>query len=141
MIVIKQFSRYGRVAVGSAVTDYITFSILLFFGAGILPAQMVARIAGGLVSFTLNKYWSFSTRSAGTVIMEWRRFLLLYAFSYILALGIIYTLVEHLGLGPYPAKVIADVSCFVVNFIVMQRYVFSSVQGLTYYVRNLFKSP
>jgi len=130
MKTIKQFSKYGGVAVGSAVTDYLTFSVLLFFGTGILPAQMVSRIVGGLFSFFMNKYWSFNTNSFGSVIREGRRFLVLYAFSYVLAVSIFFALSEHAGLGPYPAKIIADVICFMVNFVVMRLYVFKDVRGL-----------
>ena len=125
----KQFSKYGGVAVGSAVTDYLTFTAFLFFGTGILPAQMTARIAGAFFSFFMNKYWSFNTGLLNSAIMEGRRFLVLYAFSYILAVSIFYALSEHGGLGPYPAKIIADVICFMVNFVVMRLYVFSGGKG------------
>jgi putative flippase GtrA len=139
MSTTKQFSKYGGVAGGSAITDYTTFSAMLFFGAGVLPAQMVARIAGGLFSFILNKYWSFGTKSIGSIVMEGRRFLVLYAFSYGLALGLLHSLLEYTDLGPYPAKIIADVICFGVNFVVMRRYVFSGGQGLRDHVRTLIK--
>jgi hypothetical protein len=45
----KQFTKYGRVAIGSGVTDYAIFTLLLFSGFDTLPSQMVARISG---SFT-----------------------------------------------------------------------------------------
>ena len=141
MTAIKRFSKYGSVAVGSAVTDYTMFSVLLFLGTAILPAQMVARIAGGLFSFVLNKYWSFSALSHERFVLEGRRFLVLYVFSYLLALGILYVLMEHVGLGPYPAKITADVVCFMVNFFIMRRYVFSGGRGLRDRVRALIKSP
>jgi putative flippase GtrA len=141
MIAAKQFSKYGGVAAGSAITDYAVFSAFLFLGAGILPAQMIARIAGGIFSFVLNKYWSFDTRSRKTLVIEGRRFLVLYAFSYVLALGILYTLTEHMDLGAYPAKIIADTSCFMVNFVFMRRYVFGGGRGLRGRARALTKSP
>ena len=141
MIDAKQFSKYGGVAAGSAIADYAVFSALLFLGAGILPAQMFARVAGGIFSFTLNKYWSFGTRSRKTLIIEGRRFIGLYTFSYFLALGILYTLTEYLYLGAYPAKIIADTFCFMVNFVVMRRYVFGGGRGLRGRVRALTKSP
>lgn len=134
----KQFSKYGGVAAGSAVSDYMVFSALLFLGAGALPAQMVARIAGGVFSFFVNKYWSFGVKGAGCLKTEGRRYLALYAFSYVLALTILYLLTEHAGIGPYIAKITADITCFAVNFLVMRNYVFSGSRGLRHRLRRLF---
>ena len=125
-----QFSKYGGVATGSAVTDYAVFAVLLVVGAGTLHAQMVARIAGGVFSFFANKYWSFGARKSETLKTEGRRFLFLYAFSYILSLAMLYLLTEQAGVRPYPAKIISDITCFLVNFMVMRNYVFGEMRGL-----------
>ena len=101
---------------------------------------MVARFAGGLFSFLLNKYWSFGARSSETFVLQGRRFLVLYGFSYLLALGILYVLTERIGFGPYTAKIIADVACFMVNFVIMRRYVFSGGRGLRDRLRLFVKS-
>jgi len=138
MIIAKQFSKYGVVAVGSAVCDYAVFSALLFVGVGALPAQAVARIAGGGFSFSINKYWSFGAKGGGALKVEGRRFLMLYVFSYVLALIILQLLMEHAGVGPYPAKITADITCFVINFLVMRNYVFGGARGLRYGLRRLF---
>jgi len=131
MAVIKQFSKYGGAALGSAITDYAVFSVLFFYGLGAVPSQMVARISGGIFSFVTNKYWSFEAKKLSSVKTEGRRFLILYLFSYALALGIFYALNELAGMPAYPAKIIADISCFVVNFVVMRSYVFGGGQGLS----------
>ena len=133
----KQFSKFGGVAAGSAMTDYAVFSALLFLGIGALPSQMVARIAGGAFSFTINKYWSFGAKGVGSLKAEGRRFLILYAFSYVLALVILYILTEKAGIRSYPAKITADITCFLVNFVVMRNYVFSSGRGLIYGLKRL----
>lgn len=136
-----QFTKYGSVAVGSALTDYAVFSLCLILGISILPAQMLSRCAGGLFSFSLNKYWSFSRQSPGTTIMEGRRFLILYLFSYLLALLLLFLMIDRLDFGPYPAKITADIICFVVNFIVMRSYVFSGSRGLRAGIRAFIKTP
>jgi putative flippase GtrA len=136
-----QFSKYGGIAVGSAMLDYAVFSILYFVGAGAMPSQMVARLSGGAFSFVLNKFWCFEAASRRTVVREGRRFLMLYAFSYGLSLGVLYTLNDRLNVPVYPAKILADVTCFVINFIVMKRYVFSATRGLRDRVGAFLKSP
>ena len=137
MTTVRQFSKYGSVAAGSAATDYAAFSILLFSGVTALNAQMVSRLIGGVFSFVVNKNWSFGTKGSGAVITEGRRFLGLNAFSYVLALGMLYTFMELGGLSPYPAKILADTTCFVVNFLVMQRYVFSGKTGIMAWLQRL----
>ena len=137
MTTTKQFIKYGGVAAGSAAADYAVFSVLLLSGIGVLYAQMIARIAGGGFSFAMNKRWSFNAKVTGAGIIESRRFLLLYGFSYMLALGLLYTSMEWGGMGAYPAKILADIACFVVNFLVMQRYVFSGRDGITARLRRL----
>jgi putative flippase GtrA len=135
---VKQFSKYGGVAAGSAFFDYTVFTALLFSGVGAVPAQMVARIAGGVLSFIVNKYWSFGNKKIGGLKTEGRRFLVLYIFSYFLSLAILYLLIEQFEIKPYPAKISADITCFVVNFLVMRGYVFSDNRGLRYGIRKLF---
>jgi putative flippase GtrA len=136
-----QFSKYGGVAAGSALVDYSVFTLFLFFSGGLLPAQMVARVAGGVFSFVLNKYWSFGAKKLDTVAKEGRRFLILYAFSYALALVILYMLTEYLAFKAYPAKIIADVVCFVVNFLVIRRFVFGNSRGLRDRLGSMLKAP
>jgi putative flippase GtrA len=132
----KQFTKYGSVAIGSAFTDYLIFTLLLFSSFGTLPSQMFARFGGGLFSFFINKYWSFSAKAPHSVIVESRRFTLLYIFSYFLALGILYLLVEKIGLGVYLSKIIADITSFIINFIVMRQYVFSGNTGIIHLIKT-----
>jgi putative flippase GtrA len=135
----KQFTKYGGVAAGSALIDWLCFTVMGFLGSGYLAAQIVARIAGGLFSFVLNKNWSFDQRG-GHIVTKGRRFLILYVFSYCLSLTLLITLVEGLSLNPFIAKAISDVACFVVNFLVMQSYVFNSRPGFSAFIEERWKS-
>ena len=135
----KQFTKYGAVAAGSALIDWLCFTTMGFLGSGYLVAQIVARIAGGLFSFVFNKNWSFDHRG-GHIMVKGRRFLILYVFSYCLSLTLLISLVEGLSLNPYIAKALSDVTCFVVNFLVMQSYVFNSQPGFSAYLKVRWKS-
>ena len=129
MAFAQQFLKYGGVAAGSAVTDYAVFTLLLFLGAGVLP--------GGIFSFIANRYWSFVANGSGSLKIESHRFLILYGFSYLMALAVLFLLTEEVGLAVYPAKIIADILSFLVNFLVMRHYVFSGKGGLWAGVRHL----
>lgn len=138
MRLFDQFSKYGEIALASAATDYVTFTILGWSGFGAVTAQMVARLAGGVFSFAANKYWSFETGSHGRIVKEGRRFLLLYAISYTLSIFLFTALLNVGGLSRYPAKISTDLICFVFNFAVMKFYVFSGVTGITARLRAVF---
>ena len=121
--------------------DYAVFSGFFLTGANILVSQAVARLSGGAFSFIANKHWSFGRDSNATFVREGRRFLLLYAASYVLALVVVYFLAEIATLPAYPAKIATDTLCFIFNFMVMQRYVFSDVEGISSPLRvRIFKA-
>ena len=133
-----QFTKYGGVAVVSALTDWIVFVFLEILGSGYLIAQTFARISGGVFSFVINKNWSFD-QTGGHILVQGRRFLALYAFSYGLSLGLLFSLVTLLSLNPYYAKLISDITCFIVNFLAMRSYVFSGGTGFTSYISGGWK--
>lgn len=128
---LRRFAQYGLVAAGSAVTDWIAFIALTSSGMNHLSAQMASRIAGGVFSFVTNKTWSFDRDISRRFWIEGRRFILLYVFSYVLSLSFLYLAVDILHTPLYAAKLLADSTCFVVNFLVMQAYVFHDRRGFS----------
>lgn len=131
-----QFAKYGLVAAMSALSDWAIFTLLFrIFGLPV-TAQCVARIVGGVVSFATNRNWSFRRDKKQLLVVEARRFLLLYAFSYMISISIFYTLVDAMGCDPYLGKLVADSACFVINFIVMKLYVFKERKGFTALLRK-----
>lgn len=128
MKLVRQFVKYGGVAAGSAGSDWLIFAGLSLLDVHYIYAQMVARLVGGLFSFTINKYWAFD-RGHGKLVVEGRRFLLLYVVSYHLSLAILYLLADKLGVMLPLAKLGADSTCLVINFIIMRVYVFHGRTG------------
>lgn len=119
-----QAGRYASVAVQAALSDWAMFSLLVVVGADEVLAQGVARVVGGAVSFVANKLWAFRAEGTHTLAREVRRFLALYAFSYVLSLSLF--AVSEEALGPWLAKLLADTTCLVVNFLVMRGWVFAT---------------
>jgi len=134
-----RFFRFSSVAVGSALADWTLFTILVFSGVRPLHAQMAARIVGGVFSFVNNKFWSFEARHLGHVTREGRRFLLLYAISYLLSVGSFHGLTEFVGMSPFVAKLFADGSVFLFNFFVMDLYVFDERRSLRKFLMRLLR--
>ena len=134
MKLARDFVLYNLVALGSAGADWLVFLGLHALGAGHLAGQIGARGAGGVFSFLLNR--RSMTGSGGRMLVQGRRFLLLYAFSMGLSVFLLYVQVDLLHRSLYWAKVVADGTCFIVNFVVMRGYVFRATKGLTHRLRS-----
>ncbi len=124
---VRQAGRYLSVAVQSALSDWVVFTALVLVGAPELAAQGAGRAAGGVWSFLANKLWAFGSRDRTRFGGEALRFLVLYAFSYGLSLTLFAWLSEPIG--PWVAKLVADTTCFGVNFVVMRAWVFAAPSG------------
>lgn len=124
--------RYGSTALASAGTDWIVFALFgLLSPAAPGPAGlMTARLAGGLVSFLLNRHWTWRNGRHLAVDRQGRRFLVVYAGSWGLALGLFTAIAGLPAIGPYLAKLITDLICFGVNFLAMHGYVFHRRDGI-----------
>ena len=118
-----QFAKYVAVALLSAASDWVVFATL--FAALSLPiaAQAISRIVGAIVSFGINKYWSFQSPQHKQLPAEAWRFLVLFAASYALALSL-FSALTFAGLSPYVAKLISDTACFFFNFLIMRVWVY-----------------
>jgi putative flippase GtrA len=124
-----QFSRYSVVATGSTCSDWLIFILIGWLGGPPIVAHMIGRIGGGLFSFSLNKAWSFGENPNTTLVVSGRRFLLLYVFSYVVSISLFALFATGLEMSKYISKVLADGTCFCINFVVMKHYTFHDRTG------------
>ena len=137
-----RFIRYCSVALLAASTDWLVFALLVSaIGLAPLTSLMAERVAGGLTSFLCNRYWTWSANRQIALTRQGRRFVLLYAFSYALSVALFRLLTEIASLPPYPSKLFTDLSCFVINFLVMNSYVFHARAGLGRLFIRTSRSP
>jgi len=129
----KEFHIFTGVAVLSAIADIVTFTLLINLELYIYLSQSVARIVGGLVSFYINRTCNFNTKNArnGSLVLQGRRFILLYIISFNLSLLLIGFFYEYLQLDSLISKFMADILCFLFNFLVMKFYVYNSSMFLS----------
>jgi putative flippase GtrA len=121
--IVTQFVKYVFVAALSAASDWVVFAALFAAFGSALAAQATSRIVGAIVSFGVNKYWSFQSLRHARALIEGPRFFALFVASYTLSLTLFATL-TFAGLGPYLAKLITDTTCFFFNFLVMRFWVY-----------------
>lgn len=131
MKILQSFSQYSGAAVGSAATDYLTFWLVLSLTGIPVLAQAIARISGGLLSFMINRKWSFRRETPDRILWDGGRFLALYAVSYSLSIGMFIFLTEQVGYAPLTAKIISDILCFLFNFFAMKHFVFRTPKDKT----------
>ena len=83
MTLITQLKKYLTVGVGSAITDFTIYGVLIHFG-GFPPegANLISRPCGGLFSFTGNKLWTFDSRQLEGTRRQFIRFWIVWAVSY-----------------------------------------------------------
>ena len=136
---IARFIKYSVVAVLSALSDWLIFTLLSFTSVNPVVALGLSRIIGGLVSFLSNRHWSFAANATISKLIQGRRFLLLYIVSYGLALCIFYVLTVILDLNIFLSKLIADTLCFVFNFTVMNLYVFHKRTGFIHWFKSIIQ--
>jgi putative flippase GtrA len=120
----KVFNRYSCTAILSAVSDWATFLILNQLGTFFVYNQMIARLVGGFTSFLINKYWSFQSPENTNILIEGRRFTMLFILSYFLSNYLLYIFTEWFSFPLLWAKFIADGICYIVNFFIMKNYVY-----------------
>lgn len=131
MKVAARFVSYCSVALLAAGVDWLVFMVLISaFGLWPLSRLMVARIAGGLTSFLSNRYWTWGANRQITLTQQGRRFVLLYVLSYTLSVALFRLLTEAFLLIPLLSKLATDISCFVINFMLMNFYVYHARVGL-----------
>lgn len=123
MKIASQFAKYVSVALLSAASDWVVFAALFAAFASPIMAQAISRIVGAIVSFGINKYWSFGSLQHKRALTEAWRFVVLFIASYSLSLSL-FSAFTFWGMSPYLAKLITDTACFFFNFLIMRTWVY-----------------
>ena len=122
----KSFIRYNCTAILSFSSDWLVFLILNQFEVFFIYSQMTARLVGGLSSFLINKCWSFKSSLKLQIFLQGRRFIMLFIFSYLLSNYLLFLFVEWLKISLLWSKLMADGTCYIINFFVMKNYVYTT---------------
>ena len=121
--VLARLVRYTLVSIASFLIDYLLF-VLLSYVAGVpyLAANVAARVVSAVANFTGHKVFSF--RSPGRTLPKAARYVLAVGFALSMASVLLYVAVEYLTIGSLIAKPLVDALVFLINFAVLNRFVF-----------------
>lgn len=97
---IRQSLRFGVVGLVNTTIGLIAiFSIIFFFNANPLIANAIGYSMGLMVSFALNRFWTFEYTQ--DVVKVLPSYFLVAAVAYLLNLSAVLLGTYHLGIGPY----------------------------------------
>lgn len=85
----------------NTIVGYGSFALLIFFGLNYLIANTISYIIGVIHSYLWNKNFTFKSKNKS--ISEVIRFIFVYIVNYLIGLGVLYILVDKIGLDKYLA--------------------------------------
>ena len=128
--VLRDAVRYALCGVAVGAGDYGTFFLLSSgLGWSALAAQSVCRPVGGLVSFVLNRAWTFRDRRGVPLRVQFGRFWIVWASAYVLALTAVGLYARLMPGRPALAKLCADATVVVVSFTLQRQWTFARARA------------
>ncbi|WP_336776654.1 GtrA family protein [Paenibacillus sp. MMO-58] len=126
---LKQFVLFNMIGLLNTLVDFVVYSMLVWAGLYVLPAQVISYSAGMVNSYVLNSLITF--KGASKRDSEYKadrgraiRFILLNAAVLGVSMLLLYELTKAAGLGPFTAKLLATGVTVVLNFAGSKWWVF-----------------
>ena len=117
---ISQFSRFSLVGVINTFSGLtVIYGAKGLFGLGDVFSNMVGYGVGLIVSFLLNKSWTF--RHEGEFLQSALRFFTAFAIAYPVNLGVVFFLIEQGGINSYIAQALG-IPPYMIVFFLLSRY-------------------
>lgn len=115
--------RFGAVGLlNTAVGLLAIYSVLYFFHTGPGIANAIGYALGLILSFGLNKVWTFSDNRAVLSVLP--RYLLAAAISYLLNLSVVLLGYHHFNINPYLVQFLGIGVYTVTMFLICHWFVF-----------------
>jgi putative flippase GtrA len=123
---VRRLFKFGVTGLAGFVVDFGTL-VGLHSGAGVdlALATLASYAIGGVVHYSLTRFWVFPQDGGGGEVGRVARYLALGGANALATLGIVSGLV-HLGVDYRPAKIAAVVLLFFTNYLLTPRLVMTS---------------
>jgi len=102
----------------------ILYVLTEFFGVWYLFSSVIAVSFAWVVSFTLQKFWTFENRSLERVHVQAPLHLTVSLASIVVNTAALFVFVEYLHVWYFTAQVVVGVLIAFVNYFVYKRYIF-----------------
>lgn len=130
----RDLYRYALCGAGAVAADYGAFGLLTREGGLPLPlAEAISRPCGGLVSFVLNRQWTFRDRRSRPLGAQMLRYAAVWSGMYLAAVALVGLFdlgLKNTSLGPeyarWAAKISADGAAAFAGFLLNRQWTFRS---------------
>lgn len=123
-----QFLRFLLVGGFNTIFGYaIIFSAMYWFGMSPVASNVLGYAIAIMVSFLLNKFFTF--RSSGSGKRELVRFLAVFLLAYGANLAALHAAVEILGINAFVSQVLAGIFYTLTSYTLSKLYVFQAAKG------------
>jgi putative flippase GtrA len=124
----RQFSRFFGVGLAAAVVHYGTLvGLVELMDAAPVPATLAGYVAGGIVSYALNRRHTYRTER-GHFDAGWR-FVLVAGIGFLFTWGLMLAFVEQLGWPYLPAQIITTGIVLLWSFVAHKLFTFGERIG------------
>lgn len=122
---IAYFLRFATVGVINTLIGYAVIFLCMYgLGQGPVLSNIVGYAVGLVISFVLNRSYTFRSKAAAG--SQAVRFAMFFGVAYLVNLGVLLWLTRHLGMGNGVSQVAAGAAYFVVFFILSKYFVFAA---------------
>ncbi|MFM2409219.1 MAG: hypothetical protein RL481_47 [Pseudomonadota bacterium] len=112
-----QIGRFGLVGLLVVATDYAIFAALFWaMPDNHLLANFAGKVAGAVSGFILHKHFTFAGQQRDRTGRQLMNYAMLFAFNIILSTGLLWLLVNHLGLNPWWSRLSVDALVIATSF-------------------------
>jgi putative flippase GtrA len=120
---IKQFIKFGLVGVSNTVMSLAIYYLLVAFGVNYMLANGIAFVISVLNAYYWNNRFVFQKTTAGHLKPLLRTYLA-YGMTFLLGAGLLYLMVDQLGISKLIAPLINLVITIPLNFLVNKFWAF-----------------
>lgn len=122
---LRHVRRYASVGVLSTATDFTVLVLLTRHGQWTpYAANLVSRPSGGLVSFVLNKLWTFERREVRGTGQQAVRYVVVWLSAYVASSVLVWVFSRHCGLTALLSKIAAEIVVCPTVFLIMRHWTF-----------------
>lgn len=123
-ILVVQLLRFGFVGIiNTSIGLLAIYSIIFFFHSGPILANFIGYSIGLVLSFYLNKVWTFTDNTSNKRVML--RYLTVASISYLSNLAVVFFGVNLYKIGPYLVQIFGISVYTLIMFIGCKWYVFN----------------
>lgn len=120
-LIYKQIFKFMLSSFSSYIIDYLIYSFSLFFGLSIGLSNIIARIISANYNYFVNKSLVFNNKDKYNKTIF--KYYLLALIILVINTTLLYLLV-NLGINKYLAKILVEMTMFIISWIGQKRYIF-----------------